>query len=67
MTEKKKDTRKLNKLPNIHDEKDDKDKESKIVKKYLRWINLLVVSKDKCNNGTKRGNSTGNLSIINRT
>ena len=57
---------KLNKLLNIHDKKDDKDKESKIVKKYPRWINLLVVSKDKCNNGIKRNNSTGNLSIINR-
>ena len=50
---------------NIHD-KDDKDKESKIVKKCLRWINLFVVSKDKCNNGIKRENSTGNLSIINK-
>ena len=57
-------TRKLNKPPNIHDKKGDKDKESKIVKKWLRWINLLVVSKDKCNNGTKREKSTGNLPII---
>ena len=46
---------------NIHD-KDDKDKESKTVKKCLRWINLFVVSKDKCNNDIKRENSTGNLS-----
>ena len=32
-----------------------KYKESKIVKKCLRWINLLVVSRDKCNNGIKKG------------
>ena len=44
-----------------------KYKESKIVKKCLRCINLQVVSRDKCNNGIKRENSTGNLSIINRT
>ena len=43
-----------------------KYKESNIVKKCLRWINLLVVSKDKCNNGTKREYSAGSLSIINR-
>ena len=36
------------------------------MKKCLTWINLQLVSKDKCNNGTKRENSTGNLSIINR-
>ena len=42
-------------------------KESKIVKKCLGWINLLVVSRGKCNNGIKRENSTGSLSIINRT
>ena len=42
-------------------------KEIKIVEKCLRWINLLVVSRGKCNNGIKRKNSTGNLSIINRT
>ena len=36
------------------------------MKKYLRWINLFLVSKDKCNNGIKRENSTGNLSIINK-
>ena len=35
-----------------------KYKESKIVKKCLRWINLLVVSRGKCNNGIKRENST---------
>ena len=29
-------------------------KESKIVKKCLGWINLLVVSRGKCNNGSKR-------------
>ena len=34
--------------------KGDKDKESKIVKECLRQINLQVVSKDQCNNGTKR-------------
>ena len=39
-------------------------KESKIVKKCLGWINLLVVSRGKCNNGIKRENSTGSLSII---
>ena len=33
-------------------------KESKIVKKCLGWINLLVVSRGKCNNGIKRKNST---------
>ena len=43
-----------------------KYKESKIVKKWLRWINLQVTSKDECNNDIKRKNSTGNLSIINR-
>ena len=43
-----------------------KYKESKIVEKYFRWINLLVVSQDKCNNGIKRKNSTGRLLIINR-
>ena len=43
-----------------------KYKESKIVKKCLGWINLLVVSRGKCNNGIKRENSTGSLSIINR-
>ena len=42
-------------------------KEIKIVEKCLRWINLLVVSRGKCNNGIERKNSTGNLSIINRT
>ena len=26
------------------------------MKKYLRWINLSVVSRDKCDNGIKRGN-----------
>ena len=30
-----------------------KYKESKIVKKCLRWINLLVVSRGKCSNGVK--------------
>ena len=30
-----------------------KYKESKIVKKCLGWINLLVVSRGKCNNGIK--------------
>ena len=29
-------------------------KESKIMKKCFGWINLLVVSRDKCNNGIKR-------------
>ena len=43
-----------------------KYKENKIVKKCLRWINLLVVSRVKCNNGIKRENSTGSLSIIKR-
>ena len=43
-----------------------KYKESKIVKKCLGWINLLVVSRGKCNNDIKMENSTGNLSIINR-
>ena len=33
-------------------------KESKIVKKYLGWTNLLVVSRGKCNNGIKKENST---------
>ena len=41
-----------------------KYKESKIVKKCLGWINLLVVSRGKCNNDIKRENSTGSLSII---
>ena len=27
---------------------------NKIVKKYLKWINLWVVSKDKCINDIKR-------------
>ena len=36
------------------------------MKKCLRWINLLVVFRDKCNNGIKKENSTGSLSIINR-
>ena len=45
------------KLPNISDKK---DKES-FLKKYLRWINLKVVSKDKCINGIKSENSTGNF------
>ena len=62
----KQNTRKLNKLSNIHDKKDNKDKESKIVNSCLRWINPYIVSKDKCNNGIKRESSTGNLSIINR-
>ena len=43
-----------------------KYKESKIVRKYLGWKNLLAVSKGKCNNGIKKGNSTGSLSIIKR-
>ena len=43
-----------------------KYKESKIMKKCLRWINLLVVSRDKCNNGIKEENSIRSLSIINR-
>ena len=51
------------KLSNIHDKK---YKESKIVKKCLGWINLLVVSRGKCNNGIKRENPTGSLSVINR-
>ena len=51
------------KLSNIHDKK---YKESKIVKKCLGWINLLVVSRGKCNNDIKRENPTGSLSIINR-
>ena len=50
-------------LSNIHDKK---DKESEIVKKYLRWINLYEVFKDKCNNDIEMENSTGNLSIINK-
>ena len=41
-----------------------KYKESKIVKKCLGWINLLVVSRGKCNNDIKRENSTGSLPII---
>ena len=43
-----------------------KYKESKIVKKCLGWINLLVVSRGKCNNGIKGENSTGSLPTINR-
>ena len=43
-----------------------KYKERKIVKKCLRWINLLLVCSGKCNNGIKRENFTGSLSIINR-
>ena len=43
-----------------------KYKESNIVKKCLGWINLLVVSRGKCNNDIKRENPTGSLSIINR-
>ena len=43
-----------------------KYKESKIVKKCLGWINLLVVSRGKFNNGIKRENSTGVVSIINK-
>ena len=38
-----------------------KIKKNKIVKKCLRWINLWVVSKDKCINDIKRENSTGNF------
>ena len=57
--------KKTYKLSNIHNKK--KYKESKIVKKCIGWINLLVVSRGKCNNGIKRENSTGSLSIINRT
>ena len=38
-----------------------KIKKSKIVEKYLRGINLQVVSKDKCINGIKRENSAGNF------
>ena len=49
------------KLPNIHDKKYE---ENKIGKKCLKMINLQVVSRDKCNNGIKRENSTGNLSAI---
>ena len=41
-------------------------KESKIVKKCLGWINLLVVSRGKCNNGIKRENSTGSTIINNQ-
>ena len=41
-------------------------KERKIMKKCLGWINLLVVSRGKCNNDIKRENSTEILSIINR-
>ena len=36
------------------------------MKKYLGWINLLVVSRGKCNNAIKRENSAESLSIINR-
>ena len=36
-------------------------KESENVNKYLRWINLYVVSNDKFINGIKRENSTGIL------
>ena len=43
-----------------------KYKESKIVKKSLRWINLLVGFRNKCNIDIERENSTGSLSIINR-
>ena len=43
-----------------------KYKESKVVKKCVRWINTLVVSRDNCDNVIKRKNSTGTLSIINR-
>ena len=31
------------------------------MKKDLRWVNLFVVSKDKCINSIKTGNSTGNF------
>ena len=41
-------------------------KESKIVKKCFGWINLLVIFRSKCNNGIKRENPTGSLSIIDR-
>ena len=34
------------------------------MEKCLGWINLLVVSSGKCNNGIKRENFTGSLSII---
>ena len=44
----------------------EKYNESKIVKKCLGWINLLVVSWGKCNNGIKRKGFTGSLSVINR-
>ena len=44
-----------------------KYKESKIVKKCLGWINLLVVSRGKHNNGITRKNSAGSLSNINGT
>ena len=37
------------------------------MKKCLGWINLLVVSRGKCNNGIKRENSTGSLSITGHT
>ena len=40
---------------------DKKENGSKIVKKYLRWINLYAVSKDKYINDIKRENSTGNF------
>ena len=49
------------KLSNILDEK---YKESQIVKKCPRWINLQVVSRGKCNNDIKRKSSTGSLSIM---
>ena len=43
-----------------------KKKQAKLEVKDLGWINLYVVSKDKCSNDHKRGISTGNLSVINR-
>ena len=49
------------KLPNIHDKK---YKESITVKKCLGWINLLVVSRGKCNNDIRE--NSGSLSIIKR-
>ena len=36
------------------------------MKKCLGWINLLVVSRGKCNNGIKRKNSTGSRIINNQ-
>ena len=36
------------------------------MKKCLDWINILVASRGKCNNGIKRVNSTGSLSTTNR-